>query len=175
MNDQEYSWFRRLFEDPDFGQRYVDRWGELRATIFATSNMMARVDAHVAQIGEAQQRNFRRWPILGREINPNYFVGDTYQEEIDWMKRWTSNRLAWIEKQFVAAPAVTRGAQLALTTTATNAQIYFTLDGADPRAAGGGVSAMAKTYESPLKVAKDGKVFARTRVGTRWSPPMILP
>ncbi len=178
LNDQEYSWFRRLFEDPDFGQRYVDRWGELRATIFATSNMLARVDAHVAQIGEAQQRNFRRWPILGREINPNYFVGDTYQEEIYWMKRWTSNRLAWIEKQFVAAPVVTRGAQLALTTTATNAQIYFTLDGRDPRAPGGAAAVFAKVYVAPLvttKDGKDGKVFARTRVGTRWSPPVILP
>jgi hypothetical protein len=175
LNDQEYSWFRRLFEDPDFGQTYVDRWGELRATIFATSNMMARIDAHVAQIGEAQGRNFRRWPILGREINPNYFVGATYQEEINWMKQWTSNRLTWIEKQFVAASVVTRGAQLTLTTRAANAQTYFTLDGTDPRASGGGVSAKAKVYEVPLKVAKDGKVFARTRVGTRWSPPVILP
>ena len=175
LNDQEYSWFRRLFEDPDFGQRYVDRWGELRATIFATSNMMARMDAHVAEIGEAQARNFRRWPILGREINPNYFVGDTYQEEINWMKRWTSNRLTWIEKQFVAAPSVTRGAQLTLTTRAANTQTYFTLDGTDPRAAGGAVSAQAKVYESPLTVAKDGKVFARAHTGTRWSPPLILP
>jgi len=175
LNDQEYSWFRRLFEDPDFGQRYVDRWGELRATLFATANMMARIDAHVAQIGEAQERNFKRWPILGREINPNYFVGDTYQEEIDWMKRWTSNRLAWIEKQFVPAPSAEHGAQLKLTTTATNAQIYFTLDGSDPRAPGGETSAQAKLFERPLATAKDAKLFARTRVGPRWSPPVILP
>jgi hypothetical protein len=177
LNDQEYSWFRRLFEDPDFGQRYVDRWGELRKNLFATSNMMARIDAHVAQIGEAQERNFKRWPILGREINPNYFVGDTYQEEIDWMKRWTSNRLAWIEKQFVPAPSVQRGAQLTLTMTATNtgAQIYFTLDGSDPRASGGEPAAQAKIYQSPLAAPKDAKFFARTRVEQRWSPPTILP
>lgn len=177
LNDQEYSWFRRLFEDPDFGQRYVDRWGELRKTIFATSNMMASIDAHVSQIGEAQERNFKRWPVLGREINPNYFVGDTYQEEIDWMKRWSSNRLAWIEKQFVPAPVVQRAAQLTLTTAATNtaAQIYFTLDGTDPRAPGGEVSAQAQPYQSPLNVAPDAKLSARTRVGTRWSPPAKLP
>jgi hypothetical protein len=177
LNDQEYSWFRRLFEDTDFGQRYVDRWGGLRATLFATSNMMARVDALVAQIGDAQQRNFVRWPILGQEINPNYFVGDTYQEEIDWMKRWTSNRLAWIEKQFLPAPVAARGAQLTLTSTATNAeaQIYFTLDGTDPRASGGQPAAGAKVYQAPLAAAPDAKVFARTRVGPRWSPPLVSP
>ena len=178
LNDQEYSWFRRLFEDLDFGQRYVDRWGELRATLFATSNMLARIDAHVARIGEAQVRNFKRWPILGREINPNYFVGATYQEEVDWMKGWTSNRLAWIEKQFVAAPVVQRGTQLALATPAGNAQIFFTLDGSDPRAPGGATATSAKVYDAPLaltKDAKDKKVFARARVGARWSPPVISP
>ena len=25
LDDRQYSWFRRLFEDPDFAQRYVDR------------------------------------------------------------------------------------------------------------------------------------------------------
>jgi hypothetical protein len=177
LNDQEYSWFRRLFEDPDFGQRYVDRWGELRQHLFATSNMMMRIDALVAQIGEAQERNFKRWPILGREINPNYFVGDTYQEEIDWMKRWTSNRLAWIEKQFLPAPTMQRGPQLTLATTTTNsnAQIYFTLDGTDPRAPGGEAAAQAKIYQSPLAAPKDAKLFARTRAGQRWSPPTIQP
>ena len=30
VGDGDYPWFRRLFQDPDFNQRYIDRWGELR-------------------------------------------------------------------------------------------------------------------------------------------------
>jgi len=50
LDDSQYLWFRRLFEDPDFGQRYVDRWGELRATVFSLSNILGRIDARVAEL-----------------------------------------------------------------------------------------------------------------------------
>ena len=36
----------------------------------------------------AQQRNFAKWEILGRDVTPNYFVGDDYAEEVNWMKQW---------------------------------------------------------------------------------------
>src|SRR6059036_1353866 len=38
----DYPWFARLFQDPDFTQRYIDRWRELRKDVFATSNLLAR-------------------------------------------------------------------------------------------------------------------------------------
>lgn len=175
LDDQQYSWFRRLFEDPDFGQRYVDRWGELRGDVFATSNVLARIDALVAQIGDAQERNFSRWQILGREINPNYFVGQTYREEIDWMKRWTSNRLSWIEQQFLPAPRIERGDTLAFSTPVPGGEIHFTMDGTDPRASGGTVSKAAQRYQAPVSAAPGRRVFARVHKDGRWSPPALLP
>ncbi len=42
LDDQQYSWFRRLFEDPDFAQKYVDRWGELRTNVLAAANLLKR-------------------------------------------------------------------------------------------------------------------------------------
>ena len=39
-----YPWFGRLFQDPDFSQRYADRWGELRTNVFNATNILARVD-----------------------------------------------------------------------------------------------------------------------------------
>jgi hypothetical protein len=174
LDDQQYSWFRRLFEDPDFGQRYVDRWGELRTNVFATTNVLARIDAFAKTLADPQQRNFNRWEILGREINPNHFVGDTYEEEIAWMKQWIEKRLAWIDKQFLPAPAARRmGDSIILTASAPGATIVYTLNGTDPRVADGQAAADVKRYSAPIPAGSD-TVFARLNSGTRWSPPIVI-
>ncbi|PYJ03155.1 MAG: hypothetical protein DME25_13180 [Verrucomicrobia bacterium] len=176
LDDTQYSWFRRLFEDPDFGQRYVDRWGELRASIFSQSNILRRVDALVAELGAARVRNFERWPILGRNIWPNHYVGRTYEDEINYLKDFVRKRLAWIDQQFVAAPQPARQntsahADPTVVLTAPAGQIYYTLDGTDPRAAGGTVSPNARLYSAPVTVPRPGQLFARTLHEDRWSPP----
>jgi hypothetical protein len=43
------------------------------------------------------ERNYIRWPILGTYVWPNNFIGNTYQEEIDYLKTWTQNRLTWMD------------------------------------------------------------------------------
>ena len=88
LRDTEISWIFRLRQDPDYMQRSIDRWAELRRDAFATDKVLARVDAIRAQLEEGQQRNFRRWPVLGRAIKPNYYVGPTFEAEVNWMKLW---------------------------------------------------------------------------------------
>ena len=171
LDDREYSWYRRLFEDPDFAQRYVDRWTELRATAFATSNLLARVDAMATLLQESQVRNFEKWPILGVTVSPNWYVGDTYAEEVNWMKEWISNRLAWIEKQFVQPPTVeTTGGKITL--AASEGKVLYTLDGTDPRAPGGAASSNARTYEQVVGAQGDKLLIARAQQGNRWSAPV---
>lgn len=172
LDDKEYSWFRRLFEDPDFGQRYVDRWTELRAGVLATTNVLGRIDAHVALLGEAQARNFERWPVLGVTVSPNWFVGDTYADEIAWMKSWTSNRLEWIEKQFVAAPAATTDAAGRIILSVLRGRVFFTLDGSDPRASGGATSERAREFAGPVAVPLGKTLTARALHDGRWSGPL---
>ena len=138
LDDQQYSWFRRLFEDPDFGQRYVDRWAQLRTNVLATSNIIARVDYYTNLLNEAQVRNYDRWPILGRQVWPQYAWGNTYAEEVEFMKDWIVKRLAWIDAQFVAPPSFSLSSlggegSIQLTLTAPKGDIYYTLDGSDPR------------------------------------------
>jgi len=172
LDDQQYSWYRRLFEDPDFGQRYVDRWGALRTNVFAVRTVHARIDALAAQLQQAQRRNFERWPILGKRIWPNYYVGRTYEDEVSWMKDWIARRLAWIDRQFVPAPSLNiNPATLTCTPTPGGGKIYFTIDGTDPRQPGGSVSPKARALDGPVKVPPRAKLVARTLMGQRWSPP----
>lgn len=174
LDDREYTWFRRLFEDPDFAQRYVDRWSQLRTNLFATSNLLARVDELAALLDEAQKRNFERWPILGLSVNPNTFVGQSYEEEVSWMKDWISNRLDWMEKQFVAAPALETGkGSAAVVLRAPSGKIYYTLDGSDPRAPGGAPAASAKLFASSVPLPRDANLVARVLDENRWSAPTV--
>jgi len=90
-------WWWRLMEDPDYNHAFVARWKTLRAGPFSTDSIMADLDEHVENIGEAVNRNFARWPILGQWVWPNFFVGTTYQEEVDYLKTWITNRLTWMD------------------------------------------------------------------------------
>ena len=169
LDDKEYSWFRRLFEDPEFAQRYVDRWSELRATVLATTNLLGRIDSIAAELGEAQARNFDRWPILGVTVAPNWFVGDTYAEEVKWMKEWTSNRLDWIERQFLSPPVLSVQAGDAVSLSARKGKILYTLDGSDPRTPGGGAALGALEYVNSFKLEAGKVLEARAMQDGRWS------
>lgn len=172
LDDKEYSWFRRLFEDPDFGQRYVDRWTQLRATTFSSSNMLGLIDRFAGELAEAQVRNFERWPILGVTVSPNWFVGDTYADEVKWMRDWTSNRLEWIERQFPAVPSAEwRDGVMSLATS--KGKIFYTVDASDPRSSGGNVSSKAAEYAMPVTLKAGQELRARTQVDGRWSGLLV--
>jgi hypothetical protein len=177
LDDRQYSWFRRLFEDPDFSQRYVDRWAVLRTNIFAIPNLVAQVDAFAAMLKEPAARNFERWPILGQVINTEPFAGKTYDEEILYLKGWLSNRLTWVSAQFVSAPSASPAEPslalgTSLTLTSAAGKIYFTLDDSDPRLSGGAVSPTARLFDRALSVTNDLQIFARTQRENRWSSPL---
>ncbi len=178
LNDQQYSWFRRLFEDPDFGQRYVDRWAQWRTNVFATSNVLARIDSLAASLSEPAARNFERWPLLGDTVGPEYFAGKTFADEIQNLKSWITNRFAWMDAQLVPPPAVSRATVAPPTNSITfnspTGQIFFTTDGSDPRSSGGTVSSVARVYEAPVAVTNKVKIVARSRRDNRWSSPVAV-
>jgi len=176
LDDTQYSYYRRLFDDPDFGQRYVDRMAEVRGTMFSNSNLMSRIDSMVDELGAARVRNFERWPILSRRIWPNTFVGKNYEDEINYMKDFIQRRLAWVDQQFISAPRASPArsafADSPVTLTSAVGTIYYTLDGSDPRDSGGAISSKAKSYSAPFQLARSAKLFARVQHEDRWSAPL---
>jgi len=86
-----YEWWDKLFDDPDFRQRYAQRWYAMRAGALSTSNIHAVIDAMAAQLSEAQVRNYARWP----EAAP----ASSWADEIQHLKNWLAQRAAWIDTQ----------------------------------------------------------------------------
>lgn len=64
---------------------------------------------------------------------------------------------------------VTPGFALMLTNSNPSGAIYFTLDGSDPRAWGGGLAASANLFATPLVLTNAVFVRARVRDGANWS------
>lgn len=90
-------WWARLMQDDNYQRAFSTRWNDLRAGPFSTDSIMADLDENIEYMGEAVARNFVRWPILGVYVWPNYFVGSTYDEEVDYLKTWITNRLEWMD------------------------------------------------------------------------------
>ncbi|HEV8542160.1 MAG TPA: lamin tail domain-containing protein [Verrucomicrobiae bacterium] len=65
---------------------------------------------------------------------------------------------------------VPNGFALALSHTNAAGEIFYTIDGSDPRAVGGAFVATAVTYDVPLIIRTSTLVRARVKDGASWSP-----
>jgi len=97
--DQMAFWWELLWEDLAFQHKAAVRYTELRQTIFSEEHIYSIIDSVADYLGPAVDRNFARWPLLGNYIWPNYYVFDNYEEEIDYLKSWTTQRLAWMDSE----------------------------------------------------------------------------
>jgi hypothetical protein len=167
--------YRQLFAD--HVQKHFFNGGAL--TLEQCTN---RWWAKANQLTKAIRANSARWGDAVRE--PPY-------GESDWTNiiRWVANAwfppranivLAQLRADSLfpsnAAPlfsqfggAVPAGYNLEMSHTNTTGVLYFTTDGTDPRAIGGGVSASAQAYSAPLTINTPTLVRARVLTGTIWS------
>jgi hypothetical protein len=90
-------WWQRLMSDPWFANLTKCRYEELRKGALNTDSINLFIDSTIAKMGPAIQRNFNRWPILGTWVWPNNFVGNTYLEEINYLKQWIKDRAVWMD------------------------------------------------------------------------------
>ncbi len=92
-------WWEKLMSDSVFVKQVIHRYSELRQSIFSLEHLFGLIDAYADTLNEAQERNFQRWPILGQYVWPNYFIGQTYEAEIQFLKDWIEDRLNWLDSQ----------------------------------------------------------------------------
>jgi hypothetical protein len=90
-------WFRRLMTDPYFEGKFVCRWHELRQSFLSDNNILKTIDSVALVLNESQQRNFNQWDILGVYVWPNQYVGATYADEINFLKKWIMDRVNWVD------------------------------------------------------------------------------
>ncbi|MFA4923555.1 MAG: CotH kinase family protein [Ignavibacteriaceae bacterium] len=95
-------WIKKIFNDPAFKNKLAKRWNELRLTAFNLTGIMGYLDQTVLEINQARVRNFIRWPIIGVYQWPEYYVGQTYEDEVLYLKGWIIRRYNWIDANLSA-------------------------------------------------------------------------
>jgi len=95
--DDNPFWFERLLEDTNYQNKLKCRWEGLRKTTLHKDSLFMFIDNLKIVLDSAQQRNFQKWNIIGTNVWPNYFIGNSYTEEIQFLKTWLSGRLSWMD------------------------------------------------------------------------------
>ena len=99
-------WWARMMEDLSYRSLFMNRWKELRRGPFRTDSVMLFIDSTIDYLGDAVARNFEKWPVIGEYVWPNYFIGQTYEEEIDYLKDWITDRMNWMDANVMLAENV---------------------------------------------------------------------
>ncbi len=163
-HDSRHPWWGRLFEDPNFMQRWTDRWFELRQDILSDENLFHVIDSMAAEISEAASRNFEQWTAkrprsFAQEGFKSGQLDSTFQGEINHLKAWLAARTEWIDSQFLQPPDiepnqtyVPQGQPIIM--SADVGTVYYTTDQSDPRLPDGSISPNAIAY-NPTVVFSD--------------------
>lgn len=89
------AWFEQLFTDDYFKQLSRDKWQQIRSSL---DILNTQIDAMAAYLDQSQKENFKKWNIMNVAIpNANSQVAGSYAGEIDFLKSWLSQRIAWID------------------------------------------------------------------------------
>jgi len=97
-------WWKKLFDDTQFRNKIYARWQNVKNNSLKVQNIFHYVDSLVQLLDESKTRNFEKWPVLGTWVWPNYFVGQTYEQEISYLKSWTANRINWLDQNMIGEP-----------------------------------------------------------------------
>ncbi len=97
---QNPFWWNKLIRNPVYVTNLKKRWTTLRKKELSNQRVNFLADSLVNLLAEAQVRNYHQWPILGKYVWPNYYVGSTYDSEVSWLKSWITSRLMYLDQMW---------------------------------------------------------------------------
>lgn len=92
-------WWNKLMQDASFRKAVASRWKQVRSSFLNTTSLYATIDSAQVVLKDPLTRNFQKYPLMGRKIWPNYYVGSTLLDEVNWLKNWIQGRLTWLDAQ----------------------------------------------------------------------------
>jgi len=96
--DDNPFWFERLLDDSTYSNLTRCKWEDYRSDAWSAESIHGLIDSLQTSLAAANVRNFTRWDILGNQIWPNYYIGETYEEEVQILRDWIDDRLLWLDE-----------------------------------------------------------------------------
>jgi len=141
-----WAWNKQLLTYPEYSLMLADRWFEHREDVLNTAQTMAYIDQTADLISEARSRPKKTYP-------------KPFTEEVQLFKDWITHRLDWMDgeiaNRFAQKPPIispsggyaNQGDSLEMSKpSGASGTIYYTLNGEDPRLAGGGINPNASIF-----------------------------
>ena len=86
-------WIERLFED----QKFVDRVKTRYKYFYNNKNsIIEKARTYSNQIEQSRINNESVWNILGKYVWPNYFIGNSFEDEQIYFENWINDRMDWL-------------------------------------------------------------------------------
>lgn len=96
-------WVKRMWEDPWFANAVNDRWKQLVAAGIE-DHLCNYIDSMAVVLDESQAQNFSKWAINRRAYN-EIVLFSTYQEGIDYLKKFIRDHTAYLTTTFASMAA----------------------------------------------------------------------
>jgi hypothetical protein len=90
-------WWERLRDDSQYRGLTRCMWDAYRSDVWSDDSVEALVDSLAALLEAPAQRDHARWPRLGEYVWPNVFIGQTYADEVAFLREWILARMAWLD------------------------------------------------------------------------------
>ena len=100
----------QMTADSEFKAHLRQRWAEQRAGGYSDNRIMEVVDslAQMLKASGALDRDAQAWPLWGRCLWPNHHVAQSFEDEVLSLKKWITERLAWMDTSMTADEIVIR-------------------------------------------------------------------
>ena len=79
--------------------RLLEIWDQVRRDKLTEEYMTACVDSWEQTLGQSQELNFMRWPIMNTKVHQNAYLWGSYQAEVQNVRRFIKERIAWMDKR----------------------------------------------------------------------------
>ena len=180
--------FNALMAYPDFKQLFMDRVNcHMENDGVLTQKALDDLWMEgYAKLGKSIIPETARWGDNQRPSQPYTFYNEFLTEQNRLRDTYFHQRQDTVYQQLrtrgfytdIVSPVVfsvlggevAAGSQLTLTNSNASGTLYYTIDGADPRLAGGGIAPTALVYSGPITLNAITEVRARVKIGTDWSP-----
>ena len=90
-------WWPQLLAEPAFRDQLRCRWEALRLDVLSDESLLATIDELAGRVRDIQPRDDGRWGTIGTQIEPNWYVGETWEEELDYLRSWQLERTSWLD------------------------------------------------------------------------------
>lgn len=94
-------WWFKLNKDSYYTNLLKQRWAQCRRANMREDRIIATIDsmATALTVQGAESRNSQAWPRWGQYVWPNKYISQNFTDEINYLKGWISERLAWMDEQ----------------------------------------------------------------------------